>query len=318
MKKRNILLLSIFILGSIFSYFLSGKKDERVVGVIVPMEHQALKEIVQGFSRELLSQEKAVKIKVMNAQGDPNIQKAIIQQLVREKCDLLVPIGTAASQMTANLAKSSKIICLATDFHGDDKLTTSLNDELSVEDSFSFLHAAFPEMHTITLIHSVSEKVAKEIPYVLEAAKSQSIHVQRLMVYALSDLYTIGQAIAPASQAIFVLKDHLVVSGIQTLVQQAEKRKIPVITSDEGSILSGGGFALGVKEADIGKQGASLAHAILKGKMPGTLGPRTMQGSFHLFINAAACSRQGADISSLVRKAQERGLPIVYINDADR
>jgi putative ABC transport system substrate-binding protein len=254
----------------------------------------------------------------MNAQGDPNIQRAIIQQLVREGCDLLMPIGTAASQMTVNLAKEQKIICLAADIQTisppKGSSLTSLNDELSAKDSLSFLHDAFPKVKKITLLYSASEKVAKEVPLVLEAAKTQGIAVQKLMVQTQPELYTIGQAIAPDSEAIFILKDHLIVSGIQSVVKQAEKRFIPVMTSDEGSVISGAAFAIGVKEADIGREGAELAKEVLNGTPPEKIPSRSLRGPFPLFVNQKACVMQGVDLNSFIKKSEELGLRIEYTN----
>src|SRR5689334_1669417 len=104
MKKLIILICSILVIFGI-SFLTSKRKAETVVGVIVPMEHQALNDIVSGL-REGLKSDKPITLRVMNAQGDPNIQRSIIQQLVQDDCDVLVPIGTGASQMTLALAKN--------------------------------------------------------------------------------------------------------------------------------------------------------------------------------------------------------------------
>ncbi len=322
--KKNILIISI--LASLSFACNSSQKEtkkmaQKMVGVVVPMEHQALNDIVSGLKEELdLNPNQPVTLKVMNAQGDPNLQRAIIQQLMRDNCDVLVPIGTAASQMTASLAKNHKILCLATDFSVKSTQlqtgpqTTCLNDELSPHDSLGFLHDVFPHIKKITLIYSASEKVAKEIPHVVEAAAARKIDVQKLMVQTLPELYTIGQAVASDSQAIFILKDHLVVSGIQAIVQQAEKRGIPIMTSDEGSVIGGGAFAIAVREAHIGKQGAQIVKMILNGTSPQSIAPQVMKGPFPLFVNRASCKKQGIDLQSFIEKAEALGVLIEYID----
>jgi putative ABC transport system substrate-binding protein len=279
------------------------------------MEHEALSQIVEGFKTQMNGQ--SVTIKVLNAQGDPNIQRALIEQSVRDHYDLIVPIGTAASQMTLNLAKNQKIVCLA----ADSKLITSdtkeeataIDDELSVDNALSFLRAAFPQMRKISLIYSSSEKVAKEVPLVLHAAQAEGISVQKLMVQNHSDLYTLSQAIASDSEAIFLLKDHLVVSGIQIVVQQAEKRGIPVMASDEGSVIHGAAFAIGVKEEEIGKQGAVLAKNILAGTSPKNIPPQTIEGPFPIFINKSAFEKQGIDSASFIQCAEELGMTLLPV-----
>ena len=320
--KKMISLLSFILLLNASVFFSFKKQNEKVIGVIVPMEHQALSDIVSGLKEDLnLASNKHIRLKVMNAQGDLNTQRAIIQQLIRDQCDVLVPIGTAASQMTVNLAKSQKILCLATDLiahlpKSEESLqATFLNDELSATESLSFLHEAFPTIKKITLIYSSSEKVAKEIPHVIEAAASSQIKVQKLMVQTLPELYVVGQAIAPDSQAVFILKDHLIVSGIQTLIQQAEKRKIPVMSSDEGSVISGAAFAIGVKEANIGRQGAQMIKEILNGTPPESILPQSIKGPFPLFVNRESCLKQGMDFSTFIKTAEKFGFSIEYVNE---
>ncbi len=313
MKKVIFIFVIILIITAAVS--LSYKrKTEKVIGVIVPMEHQALTEIVKGLKERLGN----VSIKVLNAQGDPNLQRAIIEQLARDQCDVIVPIGTAASQMTISRAKNRKIVCLAADLNGEQSEQSEqsraacLKDQISSEEALSFLHTAFPKIHKITLLYSSSEKIANEIPSALEAAKSKGIEVQQLMVQSLAELYMVGQAIAGDSQAVFILKDHLIVSGIQTVVQQAEKRQIPVMTSDEGSIISGGAFAIGVREADIGRQGAEMIHRILNGE---ELSTQTMKGPFPLFVNQKACLKQGVDLAALLKAAERLGYAVEYTGE---
>ncbi len=314
MKKRITFFCLLFTF--IATYLLLSEKqskDQYTAAIILPMEHAALSQITQGLKEELEQKMgKSVVLKIKNAQGDSTIQRAIIEQLVREQCNLLIPVGTSASQMTLSLAPKQKILCLAADatlLQVNQKFqATSLSDELNIMDPLSFLHMAFPDIHKITLLYSSSEKVAKEIPLVCQIAQTFGIQVQRLMVQNMGELYTISQGISSDSQAIFILKDHLIVSGIQTIVQQAQIRKIPVMTSDEGSVIEGASFAIGVKEASIGHQGALLAKAILEGAPPQSIAPQTIQGPFPLFINRAACKKQGIDSQALYEKAESAGI----------
>lgn len=319
MKKTILVLFSaIALVGIFFAFDDKGAQKQYVVGVILPVEHEALRQITQGIKDELEQQMgKSVLLKVKNAQGDANMQRAIIEQLVREGCNLLIPVGTASSQMTLNLAPKQKVLCLAADSAllqtSQQFEATALSDELSASDSLAFLHVAFPEMKKISLIYSASEKVAKEIPLVCEAALGCNIEVQKLMVQNMGELYTISRAIASDSEAIFILKDHLIVSGIQTIAKEAAIRQIPIMTSDEGSVIGGAAFAIGVKEESIGRKGAVIAKSILEGISPSEIAPQTMTGPFPLFINRTACERQGIDCSKLQEKAETLNYTIYFV-----
>jgi putative ABC transport system substrate-binding protein len=219
--------------------------------------------------------------------------------------------------MTLSLASGQKILCLAADsalLQTNRQIeATALSDELCATDSLTFLHEAFPNIKKITLLYSASEKVAKEIPLVCEAAHRCDIEVQKLIIQNMGELYTISRAIASDSQAIFILKDHLIVSGIQTIAQQATLRHIPIMTSDEGSVIAGAGFAIGIKEASIGQQGALIAKAILEGKSPKEIAPQTISGPFPLFVNRAACEKQGIDLKKFGDKAEALGFTIYFV-----
>lgn len=322
MKKRRFLFFVFFMLPATAIMLLQNhsSKSPYTVGVILPMEHEALYQITQGIQKTLEEQMKgAVALKIKNAQGDPHIQRAMIEQLSHEGCDLLIPIGTSTSQMTLNLACDQKILCLAADSclldTSHQVMATALSDELSVYDSLSFLHQALPDIKKITLIYSTSEKIAKEVPLVFQAAHTLGMDVQPLMIQNMSELYTVSRAINSDSDAIFILKDHLIVSGIQTITEQATALQIPVMTSDEGSVLEGAAFAIGVKESDIGSQGALIAKKILEGTSPTLIPPQTMRGPFPLFVNRTACENQGLDIDLFCENAKKRGLTLYFVGE---
>jgi putative ABC transport system substrate-binding protein len=60
-----------------------------------------------------------------------------------------------------------------------------------------------------------------------------------------------------------ILKDHLVVSGITALTKICDKKKIMLVTSDEGTVKSGASLGFGLTERDIGKEGGKIAAQIL-------------------------------------------------------
>lgn len=280
-------------------------------GIVVPMEHAALTEIVEGFKEEILLTFPKATFNVQNAQGDFNLQRSIIQQFVSQKVDAIVPIGMAATQMTASLVKQQPIVSLAADYPESDRVKrnpinlTGVVDEIGAEKQIQFIHAVFPQLKKISLIYSNSEKVFPEVEEAVKEAQKQGITVQKLMIQNLSELYSISSAIASDSEAIYILKDHLVVSGIRALVKEAGKRKMPVITSDEGSIQEGGTFALGVKERAIGQQGGRLAVKVMKGDVLIQDCPIESMKDLSIFYNPYASGKVNLDVHHLEKIATE-------------
>jgi putative ABC transport system substrate-binding protein len=307
MKKNLILVLSLVMLLYLFLQFPKQHKKTSI-GVIVPVEHRALQEIVEGLTETLKKEmTQPYQLKVLNAQGDLTLQKSMILQLAKE-CDVIAAIGTATSQMATHLASSCRILSLASSY--PDGRSVTISDEISPELSIRFFKRAFPGIQKMTLLYSSLEKVALDVPTVVEAAKRYGIEVERIMVHHLSELYSIKDTISRDSQAIFILKDHLIVSGIQTVLKLAQHRKMIVMTSDEGSVKEGACFAIGVKEKDIGQKGAQKIRTILEGSLGYHPAFETMESNVRFFIHPTACIESKIDIDALRKRALEEGLKI--------
>lgn len=286
------------------------------IGIIVPIEHAAMQEIVAGFSDTLHEKyQKPVKIKVANAQGDANLQRSIIQQMNDQHYDLIIPIGLSATQMTLSIVKQQPVLSLAADISETDRKNRTpcniavVHDEIPPEKTIAFIHAVYPDIKQIALVHSSSEKVYPEIKAATTKANELGITIKPLMVSTLPELYSVGNAIPKQAQAILVLKDHMIVSGISTLAKIASDRHIPLITSDQGSVQGGAGFALGVREKQIGVEGAKLAADILQGKTACSL-PITEMKNLTVFINPNAMKSENQSIEAVEASATKSNYKI--------
>ena len=302
---------------------LASNTSTPTIGIIVPIEHRAMTEIVSGFKAELAGvYQGKVNVIVKNAQGDSNIEKSIISQFAYGQVDIIEPIGTDALEMTLSQTSKTPIVGIAADFSESDRANalnhniTNVLDEVSPKMQLRFIHAAYPALKKISLIYSADNKVIPEVSAVKHAGKQLGIDVQGIMITQLSDMYTAGNHIDKDSDAIFILKDNTVVNAIATLTQQAELRHIPLISSDEGSVADGAAFALGVRERDIGIKAADITAKILNGQPVSTI-PTTTLSTYHVFINEHHAATQQVDIKSITKTAKQMGYGIV-IKDATR
>lgn len=271
--NRGIKYFLLFALALIIAACTNDSSNNvKKIGIIVPLQNQSLHEIVAGFKSELqAAQPGKFVIKVANAQGDMNLQRAIIQQFKDEHFDLVVPIGTQATEATLSMVRAIPLIGLATNFNPSDskkmaagrKNMVLVHDEIPPVKILSFIHAAFPKIKKLVLIHSGTEKIYPDVQTAIQNGKQFNIEVTPLMATTLNDLYVIGKTIPSDTQAILILKDILIASGITTLAHTANKLHVPLITADEGSVRDGAALALGVPEAKIGKVGANFVTALL-------------------------------------------------------
>lgn len=302
------------ITGLLITITLFGCKqstsNEKKVGVIVPIEHKAMDAIVAGFTETLNNaSEQPVKIKVANAQGDVNIQRAIIQQMRDEGYNLIVPIGTATTQMTVAMVHTQPIVSVAANFYAEDRSKlnpcniTVVHDEISPKQIVAFIHKAYPKLKQLTLIHSAAEKIYPDVKVAVAAGKQLGIAIKPVMVPTLNELYAVANNLPAGTQGIFVLKDNLIVSGISTLSISAAKNHLPLITSDQGSVQDGAGFALGVPEKQIGVEGGKLAARVLAGT-PACDIPMVDMTKLTVFINKDNLRKENQPIEDIIKAAK--------------
>lgn len=288
------------------------------IGIVLPLEHKALQEIVAGFTEKLREiYPEPVQIKVMNAQGDMNLQRAIIQQMKDQNYSLIVPVATGVTQMTVSMIYNIPIVSLAAQFSEQDRRKLNpcniavVHDEITPEQSIAFIHAAYPNLRHLTLIHSTSDKIFSQVKESVQAGKNLGIEIKPLMVAALPELVSASRAIPSETQGIFVLKDNLIVSGMPTLAKMAHEKQIPLFTSDEGSVETGAGFALGVRERQIGEEGAKLAVAALK-KEPMCKLPIVEMKQLTVFINKTALAQQKQNASPIEVAAKNSHYDVAF------
>jgi len=292
------------------------------IGVILPIQHQAMTEIVRGFTLTLKKQypNRPIVLLIRNASGDINLQRSIIEELRTRQVSLFVPVSTNTTLMTLAMVQNTPIVSIASNYteaerqHRKPCNITAVNDSIPPKSQLLFIKQLMPNLKQITIVHSASDKVIQEVNQFSALAKQMHISVQNLMVQQLSDLYPIASKISSKSQMIFIFKDNLVASGIRTLVQAANYRKIPLVTSDDGTVESGAAFALGVPEYRLGVLGAQLATQVLQGKKACQIPIYTI-GRLSVFINPSALTRQeGPSLRDIQLMAKQFHYNIIIIN----
>lgn len=310
-RKIIVVILCIFLSSLFFiHHHHHSAKGVTRIGIILPIEHQALREIVAGFTNEIKNRyAKPVEIKVENAQGDPSLMRAIVTQMRDEHYDLLVPIATSTTQMTASLVQKQPVVGLAAEYPEKERKERKfcnigiVDDEIDKRQIIAFIRTAYPQIKNMVIIYSAADKIFPEVAEIDIATRSYGINLHKLMVQNLMDLASVASAIPKDTQAIFILKDNLIASGISTLIKVAAERKIFLITSDDGTVREGASFAVGVHEREIGEEGARLASKLLNG-IPACKLAAVKMTKPTIFINAQALARLKQDPINIERAAR--------------
>ena len=147
------------------------------------------------------------------------------------------------------------------------------------------------------------QKDQKHMQHILD---QKHIALTTIEVFQASKLLAKTSAAISQADAVIILKDNTVVSGLEVLVKLCERFKIPLMASDLDSPDRGAAFGYGVYEIEFGKEAAKKALDILEhGTQPGLI-PVTPVSSFTLRINEESAKKQGfsaAMIYSIIEQA---------------
>lgn len=315
---RKVIVLGLILMGilGIISRYSPAEQSGKRIGIVVPIEHQAMKDMTDGFIEKIGEKYgPEVAVAIQNAQGDGAIQKAIIENYKRKKYDIIVPIGTDVTLMTQNIVKEQPILGLdVTNMVTQERSNVTGVRESPIDPSFTFIKLLIPHLKKITMVYSASDKNYEMVQVFQDIAGAEGVDVQPIMIQSLADLYILAQTVDPDTNAIFIAKDHLVASGAPSLAQAAMQLNIPLITSDEGSVIAGGAVAMGNKELDIGRRGGEMAIQLLEGAAPNEMPIRPVN-TYTVFVNGGALERQGLTMEQIQRVAQELGYPVEVVQE---
>lgn len=317
MRKKNFgIVVALFLLAILGAFnFLLGpfNTKPKTIGILIPVEHVSLQEIVSGFQKKIKEHFKTpIIFNVQSAQGDIKLQRSITELFIGQQVDMIVPVGTSTTQMALSLVKEQPIVSLAALYPETErqkrtiKNITGVLDEIGGQKKLDFIKEVFPGLNGVTLVfHGGNEKTFSEVEEIVQYGKQIGITIRPVMIQNLIDLHSVSRNITKDAQAILILKDSLIASGIRTLVAVAKKHHIPLITGDEGTVLEGAALALGVRESKIGEEGALLAIKVLEGQPIADLPIQEIQ-EISLFYNPERCKMLGIDLAKLQKYAQKK------------
>jgi putative ABC transport system substrate-binding protein len=279
---------------------IKGKNAATIkkVGIVSPMEHAALNEIVEYFVAGVQDQQ-GVKLTYKNAQGDMNLMNTIIQQYKEQDMDYIVTVGTLAERMAMQRISNKPLISMAA---LPDKSGSNLSqqrchtrDMPSINYYSEFFAKVLPHGSRILIIHSndpVSEEMSVSI---LKAASLKGFAADTFTVQNMADLYNITAARLPGNFDVIIFpKDNLLASGVSSLIKLAKKQGVPLIASDEHSVRQGADIAIGYEEKQIGQAAARQLLHLIADKSCGE--KEVYPTPLHLFVNK--CSKLNFDEKS--------------------
>lgn len=252
---------------------------------------------------------KDVRYQYYNSRGNAESLRTIARKLVQDKVDMIVTSSTTGTVVAAKATEGTQIPVVFLSSGNPQVLVKSFassgNNLAGISSAslelmgrrLELLKELAPRSKRIALpLDTKNVNYKANLSETREAAGKLNLIVTELPVASVEDLVKTSGAINRKSyDAIFSSADSVITEGIDSLVSQAAKEKLPLITSLLVNVQRG---CLATYAADynaLGKQGAVLAHKIFKGAKPADL-PIELPHKINLALNLTAANAIGLNI----------------------
>lgn len=294
----------------------SASGDTYKIGINQLVQHPALDSATAGFKKAFEDAGINADFEEQNANGEQATALTIAQNFATENLDLVLAVATPAAQATAqNITDKPVLFTAVTDpvtaelVKSNDAPggnVTGTSDVAPIKDQLELLKKLVPDTKKIGIVYASGEVNSQvQVDQVKSEAQPMGIEVATQTVSSVNEIQQAVEALGDVD-AIYVPTDNMVVSGISSLVQVAEQKKIPVVAAEAGTVEGGAVATLGIDYEKLGEQTGKMAIDILKnGKNPAEM-PVETANDFTYVINEDAAKAQGVTIPQDILDKAER------------
>lgn len=294
-----------------------GKKTYKI-GISQIVEHPSLDATRKGFLEALkdngLVEKENLEVDVQIAQGDMTNNMSIAQKFAGDKKDLVLGISTPSAQSLAQAVKDGTVLFTAVTDPLGAKLVKALDkpggNVTGVMDThpdeipklMEFIAQQFPNVRTVGVVANEGEQNSLvAIKRAEEALAKNNVKLVRAAVTNGSEVKQAAESLVGKVDAIYIAKDNTVVSSFESVVQVAEKNKLPLFAGDIDSVKRGAFATFGYEYYDIGYTTGKMAAEILKnGKKPGDI-PVAYPEKLDLYMSLRAAKAQGIEVTQAMK-----------------
>lgn len=278
MKKiLAILMMCVLVLGCVTGCSSSNSQNGKLkVAIVQPMEHTSLNEIRDSIIEELnaLGLSDKIEIITQNASGDMSLLPTIMQGLVNDNVDIIIPIATNTAQAAAAATDKIPIVFaavsnpveagLVTSFDQTTKNITGVSDSVNVNEILSLAQSLIPSLKTIGFVYNSSEiNSITAIERAKEYCNSHNLAYKEATVTNTSDVQQAVTSLVGSVDAFFTPDDNTIASSMATYTQIANENKLPIFVGADSMVKDGGFATVGISYTLLGKQTAQMAKRIL-------------------------------------------------------
>ena len=289
----------------------AGSSDEKSykVGISQFVTHPSLDSATEGFKKALEEEGLSVEYDEQNANGDQTTVQTIAANLAGDNADLIFANATPSALAALNATKDIPIVFTSVTDPVVAQLVQSMEEPGgnvtgtadmhpdAIPNTVKFIHENFPDA-TIGTVYSAGEpNSVVQVEIMREAAKELGMNAPVESTVATSaEVKQAAESLVGKADVIFIVTDNTVVSALESVVQVANEKDIPLFVGELDSVDRGGFAAYGFSYEDIGYEAGIMAAQILKGeKQPSEL-PAQYPQNLKLVINKKAAEEMNIEL----------------------
>lgn len=261
--------------------FAEPSKEIRV-SIIQIVEHPELDATRQGILDVLKKESKQpIHIDFQSAQGNSALATQIAQQFVGTSPNVMVGIGTTATQalISANQRYAIPIVFssvsdpvgskIVIDLKHPEGVVTGVSNFIDPALQFDLFKKILPKLTKLGVIYNPGEANSVAlVEQMKQIATQKGLELVLATANTTANVSQATHALVSKVQAIFINNDNTALSAFDSIVKISTKNKIPVFCSGIDMIKHGALATIGANQYVVGQQTGKMILEILGGKSP--------------------------------------------------
>ncbi len=278
--------------ASLMMSILTGCDNTYKIGILLPVEHDALsacqKGFVEGLKQSGLIENKDFKIVLRNAGGKNTDLVSYAKDLI-SSTNMTFGLGTDAAQMLKSSAIDKGSIkpvlfsavtdpvasSLVESLDNGKGFVTGSSDAQPINDQINLVKEIIPDADKIGIIYTQTEENSKvQANQAKKAIEDAGMSAEIKTVTGPGDISATALALASIEgiDAIYIPTDNNIAANMNAIKQSANSKNVLVIASEDNMLKNGGHVTLSIDYADLGKITGKMAAQIIMGeKQPNEL-----------------------------------------------
>lgn len=283
------------------------------IGIIQHMDHPSLNQIYETIVEELKPLEEAGKIEIVyqNASGDSTMLPTIVQEMLTDGVNILVPIATPTAQVAASATKDIPIVFSAVSnpveaglveaLDKTDGNITGVSNSIPVEDIIKLAVELTPDVKTFGMVYNTSEiNSVTGIEKAKAYCDANGLKYEEATVTGTADVQQAASSLAGSVDAFFTPNDNTVASAMAAYLQVANEAGVPIYVGADSMVIDGGLATVGIDYTVLGKQTAQMVERLVNGETIAE-NPVEQIAEYAKMINAKTAKELNIELTDAMR-----------------